>query len=55
MDHTFSSSTTVSMVAAAYAVAEQQVQFLTDRANRIASTDFFFNFNRQRSANSFPV
>ena len=34
------------MVTATYAVAEQQVQFFTDRANRIAATDFLLNFNR---------
>lgn len=41
-----SSSTTLSLIAATFAESEQQVRFLTDRVNRIAATDFLFNFNR---------
>ena len=33
-------------VASRYAAAQQQVNFLLDRSNCIAATDFLFNFNR---------
>ena len=42
----FTSKNALMGVASRYAAAQQQINFLLDRSNRIATTDFLFNFNR---------